>query len=154
MNVLVSSCFKYPTRYDGKTQDKAEMKKIIKLLRQHKITIIYTCPEQLGGLPTPRNPAEIVNDKVVDTNGNNVTCEFTKGAEQSLKIVKDKNIRLAILKEGSPSCGSNFIYDGTHQGRKKRGSGLTAKLLIENAVTVYSENDYKEIKQWVKTNVH
>lgn len=147
MNIIVSSCFKYPTRYDGKDQNKPEMQLIIKLLESKGANIIYVCPEVVGGLSTPRDPAEIVGDKVITCNGTDVTSEFTCGAEYTLKLAKRLNVKHAILKAGSPSCGSKFIYDGTFSSNKVAGMGITSKLLMDNGINVYSEHDISEINR-------
>ena len=109
---------------------------------------ILVCPEQLGGLPTPRIPSEIRgkslnilnnNGSVIDKNGNDVTPQFIKGAQETLQIAKKLNIKKAILKDGSPSCGVNYVYDGTFSGKKISGMGLTAQLLKESSIDVISE---------------
>ena len=110
---------------------------------------ILVCPEQLGGLPTPRIPTEIIgessnilnynNGSVIDKNGNDVTPQFVKGAKETLQIAKKLNIKKAILKDGSPSCGVNYIYDGNFNGTKIKGMGLTAQLLKESSIDIISE---------------
>lgn len=110
---------------------------------------ILVCPEQLGGVPTPRIPSEIIgkssnilnnnNDYVIDKNGNDVTPQFVKGAKETLQIAKKLNIKKAILKDGSPSCGVNYIYDGNFNGTKIKGMGLTAQLLKESSIDIISE---------------
>ena len=110
---------------------------------------ILLCPEQLGGLPTPRIPSEIIgessnilnnnNGSVIDKNGNDVTPQFVKGAKETLQIAKKLNIKKAILKDGSPSCGVNYIYDGNFNGTKIKGMGLTAQLLKESSIDIISE---------------
>ena len=117
------------------------------LLSQGKA--IPVCPEQLGGLPTPRPPAEIVGGdgfdvldgraKIVDNQGNDVTDIFLAGAHQALKMAQTAGVTSAILKENSPSCGSSFIYDGTFTGKKVQGVGLTAALFLRNGIEVSSE---------------
>ena len=111
---------------------------------------ILVCPEQLGGLPTPRIPSEIINhfnnNKLEDTfvvnkNGDDVSKEFIKGAQETLNIAKKLNIKKAILKEGSPSCGVNYIYDGNFNGTKIPGMGITTKILKEAFIEVISEKD-------------
>ena len=102
---------------------------------------ILVCPEQLGGLPTPRIPSEIIgessnilnnnNGSVIDKNGNYVTPQFVKGAKETLQIAKKLNIKKAILKDGSPSCGVN--------GSKIKGMGITAQLLKESSIDIISE---------------
>ena len=118
-----------------------------KLLASGKAILV--CPEQLGGLPTPRIPSEIIgessnilnynNGSVIDKNGNDVTPQFVKGAKETLQIAKKLNIKKAILKDGSPSCGVNYIYDGNFNGTKIKGMGLTAQLLKESSIDVISE---------------
>lgn len=103
------------------------------------------CPEQLGGLTTPRNPVEIIGDHFLDIEGTDYTKQFKKGAKESLKIVKlMKTIDGIILKEGSPSCGVNKIHDGTFTNQKINGTGCTAKLLRENGYQVFSEKELLE----------
>lgn len=117
--------------------------KIIDYLRDKNYVPI--CPEQLGGLRTPRNPVEIIGGKFLDVNGTDYTENFLKGAEESLKIIKLMNpIDGVILKEGSPSCGVNKIYDGTFSNQKIDGIGCTAKLLKENNYEVISEKELLE----------
>ena len=118
-----------------------------KLLASGKAILV--CPEQLGGLPTPRIPSEIIgessnilnynNGSVIDKNGNDVTPQFVKGAKETLQIAKKLNIKKAILKDGSPSCGVNYIYDGNFNGTKIKGMGLTAQLLKESSIDIISE---------------
>ena len=118
-----------------------------KLLASGKAILV--CPEQLGGLPTPRIPSEIIgkssniltynNGSVIDKNGNDATSQFLKGAQETLQIAKKMNIKKAILKDGSPSCGVNYIYDGNFNGTKIKGMGLTAQLLKESSIDIISE---------------
>lgn len=95
--------------------------------------MIPVCPEQLGGLPTPRSKAEISSDIVIDINGRDVTKEFKNGANEALKIAKLLNIKRAVLKEKSPSCGVRFIYEN---GKLINGMGVTTRLLQENGVEI------------------
>lgn len=105
-----------------------------------KYELIPICPESDGGLPTPRTPSERVGDKVLAQDGRDVTAEFRKGAENALRIAKEQDVSLAILKEDSPSCGSGTIYDGTFTGTLVPGFGVTAELLKENGITVIGES--------------
>ena len=111
---------------------------------------ILVCPEQLGGLPTPRIPSEMIQKaedilkregKIFTKDGRDVTEEFVKGANEVEEIAKKLNIEGAILKDGSPSCGVNYVYDGTFTGKKIKGRGITAEILVKNGVFVMSEND-------------
>ena len=99
------------------------------------------CPEVMGGLDTPRPPAEINGDKVININGDNVTEYFTKGAKMTLELAKKHKPSLIILKAKSPSCGAGEIYDGSFSGRLIKGNGITAELLIKNGFKVITEND-------------
>jgi uncharacterized protein YbbK (DUF523 family) len=115
---------------------------------------IFVCPEQLGGLSTPRPPAQIVGGtgedvldgkaKVMTEDGVDVTVQFRKGAEQALKMAQLVGAKEAILKERSPSCGSTMIYDGTFSKGKRPGDGVTAALLKRHGIKVYSEETYPE----------
>jgi len=111
-----------------------------------KYLMIPVCPEQLGGLPTPRMPAEIQNDgKVLKENGDNITETFLNGAKEVLELAKLYKIKFALLKDGSPSCGSHFVYDGSFNGAKIKGEGITACLLRKNGIKVFSENEIEEL---------
>lgn len=120
----------------------------LKLFKEGKAVLV--CPEQLGGLQTPRNPVELDNvvDKVIDgegkalsNNGEDVTKQFINGAYETLKIAKELGATKAILKEGSPSCGANYVYDGTFTENKIKGKGITAYLLEKEGITVFSDED-------------
>ena len=109
---------------------------------------ILVCPEQLGGLSTPRVPSELQdntlniikkNGKILNKDGEDVTENFLKGAREVTTIAKKLNIKKAILKEGSPSCGVNYIYDGTFTGNKIKGNGITTELLKALDIEVISE---------------
>jgi len=107
----------------------------------HKFLFVPLCPEQLGGLSTPRPPAEIIGEKVITINGIDVTENYLRGANEALYFAKIYNVKYAILKDGSPSCGSNYIYDGTFTGTKVAGMGITARLFRENGIKVFSERN-------------
>lgn len=153
---IVSACLAgVKCKYNAK--DNCEPK-IQALLGREKVQLV--CPEQLGGLTTPRPPAEIVSGsgedvlsgkaKVVTKNGVDVTDSFVRGAKETLRIAQLSGAKGAILKEGSPSCGSSLIYDGTFQGVKQPGQGVTAALLRKEGLRVYSENDFLVTMQEIK----
>lgn len=102
-----------------------------------RFDLIPVCPEQLGGLPTPRTPAERVGDRVLTRDGADVTAEYRLGAERTLETARALGITKAVFQVRSPSCGSGTIYDGTFSGTLTAGKGVTAQLLEENGVTVY-----------------
>lgn len=113
--------------------------------------IIPVCPEQLGGLATPRIPAELTglssevfkgNADVVTRSGDNVTACFVKGARESLRIAQLFGAKSAILKTRSPSCGKKMVYDGTFSGVLIEGPGLTAHLFKESGIEVFDEEDF------------
>lgn len=108
--------------------------------------MIPVCPEQLGGLPTPRIPAERVKDRVITQVGVDVTKEYQIGAEEALKIAKLYNCKKAILKEKSPSCGCGKIYDGTFSRNLIVGNGVTAELLLKNGIEVFGESEIDKLK--------
>lgn len=141
MNILISGCLLgINCRYDGKG-------KLIDAYEQlsKKYNLIPICPEQLGGLTTPRTPAEIVNQRVITKEGVDVTEQYTKGANEVLQLAKLYQCTIAILKERSPSCGSNSRYDGTFTGTLINGDGITAALLKENGITVYGESQIEKL---------
>lgn len=117
---------------------------VIEELRQ-KFHIIDACPECLGGLPCPRNPSEIKNDRVFDSQGRDVTSNFVLGAQKTLNICKNNHIETAILKAKSPSCGNGIIYDGSFSGQKKEGDGVTAALLKKNGIRIFTEDMIEEV---------
>lgn len=123
-------------RHDGKSKPD---EKVLNLAA--KEILMPVCPEQLGGLSTPRTPAEQKGDKVITKEGTDVTVNFTNGAEEVLKLAKLFLVKEVILKQRSPSCGCGQIYDGTFSGTIIDGDGVTAKLLKENGIIVKTEED-------------
>lgn len=137
MNILISACLLgVNCRYDATSKTIPELEELMS-----KHTLIPVCPEQLGGLTTPRSPAEIKEDLVISKDSVDVTEEFIKGAEETLKIARIYNCKYAILKERSPSCGSEKIYDGTFSKNIIDGDGFTAKLLKQNGIIVIGESE-------------
>ncbi|PEA53706.1 hypothetical protein CON64_16755 [Bacillus pseudomycoides] len=146
--IVISACLAgIACRYDGNDNLVA---KIGELLEKKETTLI--CPEVLGGLPTPRTPAEIVGGngddvlngtaKVIDQNGNDVTEIFIAGAYKALDQIKNLNPEYIILKERSPSCGSSVIYTGKFNGQKQAGYGVTTALFRRHGFRVISEADF------------
>lgn len=133
--ILVSACLLGENcRYNGKAK---KSDKIVDLVKDFELVAV--CPEKLGGLSTPRNPAEYRSNKVVDSESNDLTVEFKKGADEVLKIAKKLNIKKAILKQRSPSCGSGQLkmLDGSIEKR----DGVTTQLLKQNGIEVISEEE-------------
>ncbi|MDA8097540.1 MAG: DUF523 domain-containing protein [Clostridia bacterium] len=145
--ILVSSCLLgIRSKYDG------SINAVDRLIESCKSgLIIPVCPEQLGGSPTPRPPAEIRGGTGVDvlagrvrvftSQGDDLTELFIDGAREVLKICRLFGVQAAILKERSPSCGVNVIYEGSFQGIRVKGRGVTAALLASEGIPVYSEED-------------
>ena len=137
MTILVSACLLgCPCRYDGKSKPNDA---VLALIEQH--TLIPICPEQMGGLATPRVPAERRSDGIFTEIGGDVTAQYRRGAEEALRLAKLYGCTHAILKERSPSCGSGQIYDGSFSRTLMDGDGVTAQLLKENGITVLGESE-------------
>ena len=135
--ILVSACLLgVPCRYDGTG---AADERILSLAKKHQL--IPACPEQLGGLPTPRPPAERHDTRVLTRDERDFTAAFSRGAQETLRLARLFHCRIAILKANSPSCGSGQIYDGCFCGRLIPGDGVTAALLKEDGLSVLSEKD-------------
>ena len=140
MKIAVSSCLLgINCKYNGKSNYNEEILKL-----KEKYEIVPICPEVLGGLPTPRIPSEIINNKVINQEGIDVTLEYTTGANKALQTLKDNNIKIAILKAKSPSCGKGEIYDGTFSHTIIEGNGITAKLFLENDILVLNEYNFHQ----------
>ena len=107
--------------------------------------LVLFCPEFEGGLPIPRKPSEIRGSSVIREDGKNVTREFLKGANKALALCKYLGITKAVLKENSPSCGTHMIHNGYFVNRKIKGMGVTAKLLKDNGIEVYSEEEIERL---------
>lgn len=134
--ILVSACLcGVNCKYNGENNLNEEM---LELLKKGEALLI--CPEQMGGLETPRRPSEIriINGetKVFMDDGRDVTDNYKKGAEEVLRLAKELNINKAILRKKSPSCGCGEIYDGTFTGTLTKGNGITAALLLDNGIEV------------------
>ena len=139
--LLVSACLiGKNTKYNGKNNYVSDIEKL-----KDKYEFIIICPEIMGGLSTPRFPSEIKGDKIINSNGDNVTKEFIQGKNLTCDIAKKNNITKALLKDGSPSCGSNYIYDGTFSKTKIAGNGITAKGLREMGIIIYTEKDINNL---------
>lgn len=145
MNILVSACLiGLNTRYAG---DGNCIDRITALADKH--TLIPVCPEQLGGLPTPRTPCERVDVKVMSRTGTDCTREFVTGAQMALQVAQLNHCTVAILKQRSPSCGSGTIYDGTFSGKRIPGDGVAAELLKQHGIVVFSEEDMAACIAWL-----
>jgi uncharacterized protein YbbK (DUF523 family) len=123
--------------------------------------LVSACPETAGGLPVPRSPAEIVGGDgssvlgggayVGDLTGSDVTPAFVDGARVTLELARANGVRLAILKDGSPSCGSTYIYDGTFRGQRGPGQGVTAAMLSQAGIRVFSDLQVAEAAAFLES---
>ncbi|WAM30978.1 DUF523 domain-containing protein [Caldicellulosiruptor naganoensis] len=130
---LISSCLiGLNTKYDGTNNLRSE---IVERLKKEYI-LIPVCPEQLGGLPTPRNPCEIKDGRVFDIQGRDLTDNFYRGAIETLKVARFFGADIAFLKSKSPSCGFGKVYDGSFSKKLVDGIGITAKILGENGIEI------------------
>ena len=141
MRILVSACLLGTCcRYDGASRPQS---RIAALAERH--TLVPVCPEQLGGLATPRPPAERRGERVVTEAGGDVTAQYRRGAEEALRLCRLFDCEAALLKERSPSCGSGEIYDGSFSGTLTAGEGVTAELLRTQGIPVYGESRLEEL---------
>jgi len=137
--ILVSACLLgCNTRYDGK---EVPCQKVIDLAKDN--VLIPICPEQMGGLTTPRTPSERQpgKDLILMKDGTDVTDNYKRGVKIAVDIAKLNNVDYCILKSGSPSCGNGLIYDGSFTGNKIPGDGITTETLKKEGFKVLSEND-------------
>ena len=145
--ILISRCFLGDNvRYNSKVITLVHP--LISLWQQQK-RFISICPEVAGGLVVPREPAEIqeYSNEVITKAGVNVSAQFNLGAQQALNICLQHNIRFALLKESSPSCGSTLIYDGSFTKNKILGQGITSQLLTQHNINVFSENTLEALAE-------
>lgn len=147
---LISACLAgINCKYNGKNNERHWVKEFLE-----GKDYMLVCPEALGDLPTPRPPAEFVEGRVLDRNGKDVTENFIRGAEKTLKQAEEKaaalgqKIELAILKANSPSCGSGRIYDGTFSGVLINGDGIFAEMLKARGIPVINEDQQAEAAQY------
>lgn len=135
--ILVSACLLgIDCKYSGGNNLN---EKVLEYIKDYEV--IPVCPEIMGGLSTPRPPSERIGDKVLNNQGTDVTNEYTKGALETLKLAKLFNVKKALLKAKSPSCGKGKIYDGTFTSILIDGNGVTVDLLESNGIEVISEQD-------------
>lgn len=153
--ILVSACLLgHAVRYDGKGKPLAHAA-LDRWRRQGRVVTI--CPEMAAGMSVPRPPAEIENGmngedvlagraRVLEVTGGDVTAEFVAGAHKALAFAREHGCRHALLIDGSPSCGSGFIYDGSFAGRKQAGNGVTAALMARAGIAVFSDREIEALE--------
>lgn len=153
--ILVSACLLGKrVRYDGGAKT---LSSEILSLWQAEGRVVPVCPEVDAGLPTPRPPAEIIagdggdvlagSAQIIDRCGENLSAAFLQGASLALQLCRRHDIKVAVLTEHSPSCGSTSIYDGSFTGTKRVGAGVTAALLRQHGVRVFSQHEIIEAKR-------
>ena len=139
--LLISACLLgTPCRYDGKSKRAAGMEALRK-----KYELVPVCPEQAGGLPTPRTPSELLGERVIMQDGTDVTKQYQNGAQYALELCLREGCIAAVLKERSPSCGCGEIYDGTFSHTLRSGDGVTTALLKKHGITVCGESELKKL---------
>ena len=152
-SVLVSACLLgHPVRYHG---GGAELESRVLRRWAGEGRVVAVCPEVDGGLPTPRPPAEISHERggllvregqatVIGATGRDVTLSFVKGADHALAVARARDVRIAVLKDGSPSCGTTYTYDGSFSGRRVLAPGVAAARLRDAGIRVFSEAQLEE----------
>ncbi len=157
MNVIaVSACLMgINCRYNGSSAYNNELHELVK---DQKIMLF--CPEILGNLSTPRKPAEIVNGDgknvvlgqadVMDECGKNVTREFVNGAAETMNLFKENDVSAVVLKDRSPSCGVDEIYDGNFSGTVVKGCGILTAMLLHKDIEIFSDKNSEDLKKWIE----
>ncbi len=139
--ILVSACLLGKAcRYDGRSKTYPQLEAL-----RGQYELIPFCPEEAGGLPTPRVPAEITKQGVFTRDGRDVTQAYRRGAQYALETARREEAAFAILKSKSPSCGKYEVYDGSFSGTLKTGQGITAALFSENEIPVFTEEEIEKI---------
>lgn len=156
--LLVSACLMgFNVRYNG--HEKADLSHFIDRWQRAGRVVIH-CPELAAGLPTPRPPAEIDSAdgaevmtsgaRIIEQDGQDVTAHYQLAAWLALQTAIETHCGAALLTDGSPTCGSQFIYDGSFSGNRKPGSGVAAALLREHGISVFSERQLAALIAWME----
>jgi uncharacterized protein YbbK (DUF523 family) len=156
--ILVSACLMgFKVRYNG--SEKARMNELLARWQQEQRLVIH-CPELAAGMPVPRPPAEIMSAdgkdvmrgqaRISENTGQDVTEQYQLAAWLALRAAQESECSAALLTDGSPTCGSQFIYDGSFRGIHKAGMGVAASLLAEHGIAVFSEGQIDELIAWVE----
>ena len=139
--LLISACLLgRACRYDGRSVKAVDVAAL-----EEKYELVPVCPEVDGGLPTPRTPSERIGDRVMMRDGRDVTENYLAGAVSSYERCVSGDIKLALLKERSPSCGKGRIYDGSFSGTLTDRDGVCAEYLMERGITVYGESEIEKL---------
>lgn len=149
MKILISACLLgQNVKYNGGNNDITENRFMQKLLQ--KDILVPFCPEVEGGLPIPRVPVEVFNGRAINRNGEDKTYNFNLGAQKALEICIKYNVKYAILKSRSPSCGIDGVYDGTFTRNIIDGMGVCAKLLSKNGIELFSEKNIEKLEKLIR----
>ena len=141
MKIGVSACLiGMNTKYNGENNYSSKLEKLLKAY-----DLVPVCPEVLGGLPIPRDPAEIVDSEVLTIYGRSVDDEFRKGARKAIDILKDEDVDFVILQSRSPSCGVEKIYDGSFTGRLTDGDGIFVRFLKDEGIKAIDVEEFINI---------
>lgn len=146
--ILISSCLLGENvKYNGGNNaiDSALLERL-----RNTVELVPVCPEVDGGLPIPRIPAEGIGEKVINKEGEDVTAFFERGAALALEAAQTQHVIAAILKERSPSCGVHQVYDGSFSKTVIEGSGMTARLLKQNGIKIFNENEIEECLEYIR----
>ena len=142
MTILVSACLLgLRCRYDGQSKPSTAV-----LTLGEKHTLVPCCPEQLGGLPTPRSPSEWQGERIVNRAGEDVTAQYLRGGEEAVSLARTLGCAAAVLKERSPACGCREIYDGSFSGVLIPGEGSAAKALRAAGIPVHGESELDKLR--------
>ncbi|WNP36752.1 DUF523 domain-containing protein [Enterobacter kobei] len=156
--ILISACLMgFKVRYNG-SEKASLMAHLVRWQKERRLVI--HCPELAAGLPTPRSPAEIVfadgkdvmrkQARIIENTGSDVTAHYQLAAWLALRTAQESGCTAALLTDGSPTCGSQFIYDGSFNGQRKPGMGVAASLLIEHGIAVFSDTQLAELISWIE----
>lgn len=152
MKLLISACLLgEKVRYDGGSHEHKlhDFQTQIQAWQQQQ-RIIPVCPETLGGLPTPRTPAEQQADgRIITRDGEDVSADFERGAYKTLQLAQQHQAQAALLTARSPSCGSHGIYDGSFSGKLIDGMGVTARLLTEHGIRCFRPDEFDQLLSYV-----
>lgn len=156
--ILVSACLMgFKIRYNG--SEKAQIVDTLARWQQEQRLVVH-CPELAAGLPTPRPPAEIFaadgkdvmqeRARIIENTGQDVTEHYQLAAWMALRAAQESGCTAALLTDGSPTCGSQFIYDGSFTGQRKSGMGVAASLLTEYGIKVFADTQLAELMTWIE----
>lgn len=156
--ILISACLMgFKVRYNG--SEKTPLNAVLSRLQEEQRLVVH-CPELAAGMPVPRPPAEIVfangdavmqgRAKVHEKTGNDATAHYQLAAWLALRAAQEAGCVVALLTDGSPTCGSQFIYDGTFSGKRHPGMGVATALLRQHGITVFSDQQLADFCAWIE----